>query len=629
MKPLRLVLSLACLAVLLTAPVPAQLSYVDRAAELGVENEGYGRGSAMIDLDGDGRLDLIAANAGMPNGFFRQTAEGGFEDAAEAWGIAYDQRATWGVLVADFDNDGDRDIYFCNGAFFEAQRNQVLRNDLAELGHFTDVSQFSGDGALSGSTFGCAAVDYDRDGDLDVFLANTKDDTNGMGGNREAYPIERPLLEGGVLNLLRNDGDLFFTEVTAEAGVIFQGHFKHVGVGDIDNDGWPDLGAGNFSGANPLFRNKGDGTFEEIGALAGVESPIWNFGMVFEDFNNDGWIDIWVPKYQEEPIGPSQLFLNLGAGIFHNASPGSGLTGQTDMGHNVADADADGYPDIYIGTGNPAFEALDVFFRMTPVADYRMLATDISEVSGIRSQGPTRSHGAAFGDYDEDGDLDIWVNNGGPQRIEHTREKNFFWENQGNDNHWLILELEGVLSNRSAVGARVQAVTQDAREIHRHVAVGTGFGNTSDLAVHVGVGDATSLRHIEISWPSGIEQTLLEPALGERHQVIETGMVGADTAAPGSTYIVTTYGPPSYEVDVMRSQAPDEVVMPKFGGIARLAQPIVQLTSGTMDASGRGSVPITIPEGEPGDKVYLQSWIREPGATEGGVLSNLLVVTLE
>jgi len=629
MKTWTYSLALASAALLLSASTQAQVSYIDRAADFDIGNEGFGRGAAMIDLDGDGLLDLIASNAGMPSAYFRQLEGGGFEEISEAWGIAPDDRASWGVLVADFDNDGDRDIYHMNGAFFGAERNQVLRNDLNTLGRFTDVSEASGDGALIGSTFGGSAVDYDRDGDLDIFLANTDDDGLGMGGNREAYPVERPLLEGGNLNLLRNDGNLVFTEVTAEAGVIFSGHFKHTGVGDIDNDGWPDLGVGNFAGDNAVFRNNGDGTFQEVAGQLGVTSPRWNFGMVFDDFNNDGWMDIYLPKYQENPEGPSELYLNQGGGQFVNATPGSGLTGQTDMGHNVSDADGDGYPDIYIGTGNPDFEAPDKLFLITPTSLGGILATDASVGSGILERGPTRSHGHAFGDYDNDGDIDIWVNNGGPQRILQTREKNFLWENEGTDNNWLMLDLRGVLSNESAVGARVRAVTNDSRDVYRHVAVGKGFGNTNDLAVHVGIGQATFVQRAEITWPSGISQTVLGPAIGERHEVIETGMTGAATATAGDTYIVSTYGPANHEVSVMRSSAPAEIPLPKFGGIGRLAQPVTVLKTGTMDASGRGSVPITVPDGVPGEQIYLQAWIHEPGATEGGALSNLIVVTLE
>jgi len=616
-------------AIWLATPIAAQVTFVDRAPEFGIENEGFGRASAMIDLDGDGRLDLIASNAGMPNAFFRQTADGRFVDAVDRWQVPQDNRASWGVLVADFDNDGDPDIYFVNGAFFAAQFNQLLRNDIDTLGRFTDVTPLSGDGQVFGPSFGGAAVDYDRDGDLDIFLANTLDDFDGMGGSRVAYPMIRPLLEGGNLNLLRNDGDLVFTEVTAEAGLTTFGSYKHTGVGDVDNDGWPDLGAGNYSGPNVVFRNNGDGTFEEIAATLGVDSPDLNFGLMFEDFNNDGRMDIYLPKYQEFPDGPSELYLNLGDLNFVSVTPNAGLTGQTDMGHNVHDVDGDGFPDIYIGTGHPDFESNDKLFLMRPNGPDDMIAIDASEASGIVSNGPTRSHGHAFGDYDRDGDLDIWVNNGGPQVIPSTVEKNFFWENNGNGNAWLMLDIEGVLSNRSGVGARIRTTAGSGRDIHRHRAVGRGFGNSNEPAVHVGLGDETEIDQVEINWPSGIVQTLVGPQPGSRIKVFETGVIGPPMAEPGETYEIESYGPPNFEVVVFQGVGESEFPLPRFGGVARLQQPVSVVAIGALDGKGRGTVSVSVPDREPGERIFLQAWVRQPGASEGGILTNLLSPILE
>jgi hypothetical protein len=489
----------------LGSEIQAQVAFVDRAHETGIQRLSFGRGAAMVDIDGDGLLDIIAANDRTPNFFHRQLADHSFEDAGADWGIVPDNRTSMGPLVADFDNDGDPDVYIIN-ANFPGQPNQVLRNDISTGGGLTDVSAASGDGDLSSRNFGGTALDYDLDGDVDLFLT-----TPGL---------EEPCA------LLRNDGNLFFTDVSAAAGLTDLGAFRHCSSGDFNNDGWFDVAIGSHSGANVLYRNNGDGTFTNVAAEAGVQSPLDNYGMVLEDFDNDGWQDLFVPKYLLNPTGTSELYRNNGDGTFSDVTAGSGMTGQTDMGHNTGDLDDDGFPDIFIGTGNPSYPDDSRLFLMTPDGDGGFVGLDFSDESGVTSNGPTRCHGIAMGDFDQDGAIDMYINNGGPPILFDTLEPNFLWHSRGNDNAWTSLRLTGVISNRSAVGARCIAITSSGREVHRMLRVGHGFANTNSPIQRFGIGQDEGIDRIVITWPSGIVQTIHEPPLGRVIDVVEAACLG-------------------------------------------------------------------------------------------------------
>ncbi|MEP0846379.1 MAG: VCBS repeat-containing protein [Phycisphaerae bacterium] len=490
----------------LSAPCGAQMFFNDAGPAAGVNSIGYGRGAAMVDLDGDGLLDIVATYAGMPASFFRQRSDHTFELANSAWGIPGDAAQKWGVVVADFDNDGDPDVFFPTGGFLAYEPDILLRNDLNMLGVFTDVSVDAGDVWLLSKNFGATALDYNRDGLLDIFVT--------------VSDASRQCL------LLRNDGGLHFTDVSASAGISAAGQYRHCSSGDFNNDGWWDIAAGNEVSSNLLYRNNGNGTFTDVAVPAGVGSPLANFGLVLEDFDNDGWMDIYVPKYQVTPLVSSQVCRNNGNGTFSDLSLAAGMTGQADMGHNTGDLDSDGFPDIFIGTGSPPQPYLDVLFRMTVDAAGRWHATDVSKESGILKNGPTRCHGIAMGDYDQDGDVDVFACNGGPSNGENTIETAFLWQNAGNAHHWVGLRLHAVVSNRSAVGARAVAVTASGRKVFRALRAGNGFANTDSPVLHFGLGAETQVARIEIFWPSGMVQAIAEPAIDQVTEVYEAGIAG-------------------------------------------------------------------------------------------------------
>ena len=481
--------------------VVAQTTFTDTAPATGTDTTSYGRASVMVDFDGDGLLDLVAANDYMINHFYRQLPDHTFVLANDEWGIPPHNRHTWGILAADFDNDGDDDVYIINLGY-PGERNQLLRNDLNTLGVFTDVSLSSGDAPVYRRNFSGTALDYNNDGLLDIFLTS-------------------PAFHN---YLLRNDGNLVFTDVSAAAGFVEEDAFRHCSSGDFNNDGWIDIAVGNYTGPNYLYKNNGDGTFTNVAADAGIESPGYNFGLVLEDFDNDGWQDIWAPKYFLEVPSPgtSEMFRNNGDGSFSNVTAAAQMTGQTDMGHTTGDVDGDGYPDIYIGTGHPGFKSFDILLHVEPDGQGGFATTDMSDSSGITSNGETRCHGMALGDYDQDGFIDIYVNNGGPPTDpEEQLQENFLWRGQDNGSHWVAVQLTGVASNRTAVGTRAVAVTNTGREVHRILRVGHGFANTDSHILHFGIGSDESVERIVIKWPSGTVQTIFDPAMGQTTNVTE------------------------------------------------------------------------------------------------------------
>ncbi len=603
---------------LLATSLSAQLQFMEAAATTGTNAPTFGRGAAMVDFDGDGLLDLATSNDEQRNRFFRQNPDHTFTDVSQAWGVAADaQTRSWGMAVADFDNDGDPDVVTANGGFYEAQPATFLRNDINTLGGLTDVSSQAGDLGGVFRTHGVTTLDYDRDGLLDVFLA----DGIQIGGAL------------GHVHLLHNQGGMVFVERTVEAGLGgLVGNFRHCGSADVDNDGWADLGVGDNAGANLLLRNNGDGTFTDIAGPAGVSSPGRNFGFVFEDFNSDGWMDVYLPKYQKTVVTTvSRVLLNNGDGTFEDVSGALGLGAQEDMGHNSGDLDNDGYPELYIGTGSPASGSWDVLLSLQPGASGDLEATDVTVSSGLVGLGNTRNHGSAFGDFDDDGDVDVYINSGGPANLANTIEQNYLLLNQGNDNHWVKVALTGVVSNRQAVGARIHAVTTSGRDIWTDLSAGKGFGNTDSPVRQLGLGTEDGLDRIEVLWPSGLHQTLLAPDIDTRHDVIETGILVQGVPQLGGTVELTFVGPPDHQAELLIGFVPGSVPLPKFGGILQILPPLIGPIGLPLGPDGQLALLMPIPNDVllVGLPILFQAWVHEAQAVKGGTLTDAAVLLLE
>tara|TARA_B110000116_G_scaffold217030_1_gene194102 strand:+ start:280 stop:2163 length:1884 start_codon:yes stop_codon:yes gene_type:complete len=578
--------------------------FTNHATLVGADSPGYGRGTAMVDLDNDGLLDLIVTTAGGDDQFLRQTSNQNFQPMNIPWLVPPTQDESWGVLAADFDNDGDKDVYFSNGGFTGAEVNVMLRNDLNTSGKFTDISASSGTCASVLSNFGGSVLDYDNDGDLDIFL------TAAVG-----YWATAPQR----CELYRNDGDMQFTNVGLQAGITHLGDFRNCGVADYDNDGYMDIMAGSYSDNNILYHNNGDGTFSDKAQAAGVQDPYHSFGATFEDFNNDGWPDLFIPKYEFNSGVKSRVYINNQDGTFRDITDFANMSSQGDMGHNTGDVNADGYPDILIGTGHPYWNRKDLVKVMFPVTNSDSMAShEAAGFMGLDSVGKSRSHGYALGDIDNDGDVDIYNNNGGPSQIAQSWGYNAFYFAEGNASNWMKMSLKGVVSNRDAIGARVMVEGTDDREIWRYPAVGKGFCNTDSPVLHFGLGGAAGTELTEIYWPSTLVQTYVNLDTQKQHDIIETGIRISGTPVAGGQMIIRVSGAPGGLATSFYSLASAFVPDPVEHVVHRLGGNPVQGPSATITTQGGVNIPFIIPaSATSGTSFFIQVTVTDPRHPNG------------
>lgn len=475
--------------------------FPDVSAGTGLDVVGLAGGCVLEDFDGDGDLDVMASSWGLRDQlrYFRNDGARGFVDDTKAAGLW----GEWGginLTHADYDNDGDADVFVHRGGWMgEAGRipNSLLRN--AGNGTFTDVTEAAG--LLSfHPTHAAAWGDFDNDGALDLFVGN---EDAGAG----AHPVQ----------LYRNLGNGAFEDLAPRVGLGVLGMVKGASWGDFNNDGRLDLYVSRFGKPNMLWRNDGrgpDGTwqFTDVAQGAGVEQPVLSFATWFWDYDNDGWLDIFVAGWDAAPVGvvasaylgapPPQgtprLFRNKGDGTFQDVTTHVRLDRVLlSMGANFGDLDNDGFLDLYLGTGGPDLTSL-VPNRMFRSAG-GMAFQDVTTSGGFGHV--QKGHGIAFGDIDNDGDQDVYAVLGG--WFTGDVYQNALYENPGHGNHWIAITFEGTRSNRMGVGARVKVRVQTprgAREIFRHVSDGGSFGS-SPFQQSIGLGDATSIETIEVTWP--------------------------------------------------------------------------------------------------------------------------------
>ena len=490
--------------------------FQDVAGAVGLRITDVAGGAVMDDFDGDGLLDVITSSSEpcAPMRRFRNDGRGGFEDLSRSPDMAA-QLGILNLLQADFDNDGDVDLLALRGGWLGREgemRNSLLRNDGER---FSDVTVQAGLAPPAYPTQAGGWADYDLDGDLDLYIGN------------EGRTIDH----GHPSQLFRNNGDGTFTDVAAKAGVRNLRYAKGVAWGDADNDGDPDLYVSNY-GPNRFYRNNGDGTFTDLAAELGLTEPRGqSFGTWFFDYDNDGWLDLFVTRYEagpdtisdyfvagrESPLHPV-LYRNLGGAGFAEVGRRLGLTQPSaPMGHNHGDLDNDGFPDFYLGTGWPQYEALMPNLMYRNDAGERFVEVTYSGGFGHLQKG----HGVAWGDIDNDGDQDIFEQMGGAFRGDAY--PSVLYENPGHGNAWLTLRLEGVTANRSAIGARIEVVVEEGggeRRIHALVGSGGSFGGNS-LQAEIGLGAATAVRQVVISWPAGPVQRLGPLAVDAIYEVRE------------------------------------------------------------------------------------------------------------
>jgi hypothetical protein len=468
------------------APMPrfAELSIPAKLGRMDVAG-----GTIADDFDGDGLIDVFFSSVDYcaPARLYRNTGDGTFEDLTEAAGLTR-QLGGLNAIQTDYNNDGRIDVFVIRGGWEVPMRNSLLRNN--PDGTFTDVTREAGLSSGAHATHSVAWADVDNDGWLDAFVGH------------ELTPSQ----------LFRNRGDGTFEDVTARAGVGRVAFTKGVVAGDYDNDGFPDFFLSNVFGENFLYRNNGDGTFAEVSAEAGVRRPIVSFPTWFFDYDNDGWLDIFIASYPaslEEfvkhylklPLRAETLTLykNNRDGTFTDVSRDVGLARVVPaMGSSFGDLDNDGFLDMYLGTGTPSFGALmpNIMFRN----DRGRRFQDVTEATGTGHL--QKGHGIAFVDLDNDGDEDVVLNVGGAVPGDNYPEALF--ENPGTGGNWVSLTLTGVKTNRAAIGAKIRVRLADDSSgsalRYREVTSGGSFGSNS-LTQHIGIGKAASIASLEIEWP--------------------------------------------------------------------------------------------------------------------------------
>jgi hypothetical protein len=485
-------------------------------------------GVALFDYDGDGLLDVFLVNGAaladpMPAGrhpdksdprywnrLYRNLGNFRFTDVTEKAGVQGHSYGM-GAAVGDYNNDGRPDLYVTNFG-----RNILYRNN--GDGTFSDVTEQAGV-AAGGWSVGAVFLDYDKDGDLDLFVARYLDwdfSKNIYCGERKpgyrAY-CHPDQFEPITHLLYRNNGDGTFTDVSRSSGIAgHPGKGLGVAIADFDRDGWTDIFVANDSFPQQLFRNKADGTFEEVALVLGLAydedgRTFAGMGADFADYDNDGWPDVFVNALANQKYA---LFRNS-KGVFEYVSGPSGVAGITMLhsgwGARFLDYDNDGWKDLLVGQGHVMdnIELTQPNIRyLEPLLLMRNRGgkfEDVSRQSGPPFQVPLAARGIGFGDLNNDGFLDLVVNC-------NDRPAVVLRNDGGNGNHWLLLQLTGTRSNRDGIGAEVRIVGESGLEQYAIVTTASSYLSASDRRVHFGLGKDSRVTLLEIRWPSGLVQKL-------------------------------------------------------------------------------------------------------------------------
>ena len=541
--PWRPLLSMCCVLLLSSRSLAAQNNssgtlvpqFVDVAPQVGLTVshlaskeqhyivESMSGGVGFFDCDNDDRLDIVVTNGSSVDRYraggdlmvtlYRQGADGKFTNITEQAGLTV---KGWGmgVAVADFDNDGNLDL------FVTGYGHSVLYRGLGNC-KFEDVTEKAGLSGITGFATGAAWGDYDRDGNVDLFVSRyVHVDMNHLpafGSDEKFCRFKGVLVQCGPWGMLgegdylfHNRGDGTFEDVSKKAGMDDPQHRYGLGAiwTDYDNDGWPDLFLANDAGPNFLYHNRHDGTFDEVGMLAGVAlsddgQELGSMGVDFGDYDHDGRLDLFVTNYTDQV---NNLYRNLGGGAFSEmtwpAKLGQPSFRYVKWGTGFVDFDNDGWVDVFVNNGHvypqvdaipgsPGYKEPMQMFRNNHDGTFE----DISKASGVFEMPAESRRGAAFGDVYNDGNMDILV-------LNIAQRPSLLINKNRNSNHRAAFHLIGTKSNRAAIGARVTIRAAGTMQFNE-VRGGSSYLSQNDLRLHFGLGTADKMESVEVSWPSG------------------------------------------------------------------------------------------------------------------------------
>ena len=482
-------------------------------------------GVALFDYDNDGLLDIFftngaeipslqKSNASFHNRLFRNNGDGTYTDVTEKAGLA-GVGYSMGVAAGDFDNDGFVDLYVAG-----FNRNQLFHNN--GDGTFTDVTEKAGvSGVIPGHgkpwSVTAGWIDYNNDGLLDLFVVNYLDYSIANAHSCQTDNIVdycSPNEYRGTPNMLyRNNGDGTFTDVSQQSHISrYVGKGMGVAFADYDDDGFTDIFVSNDTFPNFLLHNNGDGTFTDVALTAGVAyneygKTVAGMGVDFRDLDNDSRPDIFHTAMFGDTF---PLYRNLGSGQFEDVTDMTGLAAMTTRftawGTGIFDFDNDGNKDIFTACAAILDNSMEVNHKPYPLPNrlYRnpgnLVFKDVSVDAGEGFSVPAAHRGAAFGDLNNDGKIDIVVTvlNGDPQLL-MNRSKDH--------NHWITLKLVGVADNRDGLGTKIKITTANGTQ-YNHATTAVGYNSSSDKRVYFGLGSATVVEKIELTWPTGVKQVL-------------------------------------------------------------------------------------------------------------------------
>ncbi len=499
--------------------------------------ETMGSGVGLLDYDGDGLLDIFFVNGATVadfdksdprfwNRLYRNRGDGTFADVTESAGVR-GAGYGMGVAVADYDNDGRPDIFVTNyGA------NLLYHNEGG--GRFRDVTAEAGV-ATGGWSTGAVFVDYDRDGRLDLFVARYLEWTPqknpvcaSQKGKQRGY-CHPNVFPAATHRLFHNEGGGRFRDVSRESGIAgFPGKGLGVAINDLDLDGWPDIVVANDSEPQQLFHNNHDGTFTDVALEQGIAfngngQSFAGMGVDFADYDNDGKPDIFINALSLQGY---LMFRNTG-GIFDDDSDRTGLTRISHpfsgWGAKIADFDNDGWKDLFVAQGHVmdtiSFDQPHLSYRQKPVLlrNTQRGFADVSDRAGEPFQKAIAARGAAFGDLDNDGWLDIVINtNDGPPLILRNTPRSA-------PRNWVEIRTIGTASNRDGIGARVRVTTASGRMQFGYVSTASSYLSANDARLHFGFSEAGGIREIQVQWPSGRVQVVSNPRMNRMLTIIEAG----------------------------------------------------------------------------------------------------------